>query len=213
MKISVRGSAERRYQAEVAIAHLAIAVQGPERDEVLGRATQAHTLVTEALAELERAGHVATWSADNVRVFAQRLWNPAIESTELTQTARLSVFGEFTDFEVLGRFLESVAGNEDVEVGGIDWNVTPQNRVEYEAEIRHEAVLDAIAKAQAYANAIGAGQVEATHLSDPGMLGSEPPMPRAMMAAMADSRASGGFELVPAEIVVRADVDAHFKAH
>ncbi|TXJ04018.1 MAG: SIMPL domain-containing protein, partial [Aeromicrobium sp.] len=100
-----------------------------------------------------------------------------------------------------------------VEVGGIEWNVMPQNRVEYEAEIRREAVLDAIAKAQAYADAIGAGQVEATHLSDPGMLGSEPQMPRAMMAAMADSLASGGFELVPAEIVVRADVDAHFKAH
>lgn len=213
VKISVRGTAQRRYQAEVAIAYLAIVAQGSERDEVLGRATQAHTFVTSALAELERAGHVSNWSADNVRVLAQRLWNPSTESTELTQNARLSVRGEFGDAEELGKFLESVAGNEDVEVGGIDWNVTAQNRVEYEAEIRRDAVLDAIAKAQAYADAIGAGQVQVTHLSDPGMLGTEPPMPRTMMASMADSGALGGFELVPAEIVVRADVDALFKAH
>lgn len=212
VKIAVRGFAERTYPAELARVALTIDAQGPERDQVVTTATASHTNLTQRLATLYESGAVQRWSADDVRVVAERPWSPAGERNELVQHARLSVRAEFADVEALGSFVAEVSVDDTVEVGSISWDVTPDNRKAFTAEVRAEAVADAVAKAQSYADAIGAGPVEATHLADPGLLNDDGPSPRVMMAMGAPVSDGPYVNFVPHDIVISCEVDARFKA-
>ena len=152
------------------------------------------------------------WSADSVRVVAERPWNPEGKQSELVQHARMAVRAEFQDVVELSVFIAEVSANELVEVGSVVWDVTSENRRLFTADVRAEAVADAVAKAQAYADAIGAGPVEATHLADPGMLADNSPSPRVMMAMASAASDAPGMTFVPDDITIRCEVDARFKA-
>ncbi len=212
VEITVRGSAEQRYAAEVARVALAAEVQGEDRADVLAEATAAHAAITSALSALAESGSVARWSADAVRVMAQRQWLPDGARGALTQTARLEVQAQFVDFEALSSFVDAWSADERVEIGHVGWDLTEEHRHEHTAHVRAAAVADAVAKAQAYADAVDAGTVSPTHLADPGLLSPGEPQPRAMMAMSADAAYGSTLELVPDEIVVRCEVDARFVA-
>lgn len=217
LDITVRGSAEHRHPAERAIVHMAAAVEGPERQQVLADATAIHGPLVSQLRELVELRAVGPWSSDQVRVFSHRPWEPEGGRGATVHVARVQVVAEFTDFERLSGFLDYWSGTDGVEVSGIAWDVSVKNRRAFEGEVRKAAVDDAVAKAQSYANAVRRGKVTAVQLADPGMLtdhvdgnGSMP-----MMAKAGFDMVGGGepqLELAPAEIVIRADVDARFVA-
>lgn len=213
VEITVRGSAERRYAAEIGTVRLAVEVQGAERAAVAVEATAIHGELTGQLSAWLADGPVRTFAADSVRVLAERPWQPEGGRGDLVQVARLGVQASFDDFEALSGFVGDWSQREGVEISGVEWGVIDANRRSYEAEVRADAVADAVAKAQAYADAVGAGAVRPTHLGDPGMLTSPEPGPRMMKSAMmADSAGGAGLELRPDEITVLAEVDARFLA-
>ena len=166
-------------------------------------------------ADLERLnpGAVSRWSSDQLRVFSFRPY-AADGIRPLMYRAAIKVEAEFTDFEQLSTFLDRWAAQDGVEVGGTDWDVSEDNRRLYEAALRADAVADATAKAQAYATATGRGVVTAVQLADPGMLTDERPVPRPMMARMADAPAGAppALELRPDDIELQVAVDARFVA-
>lgn len=217
LDITVRGSAEQRYPAERAIVSMAAAVEGQDRKQVFEGAVAIHEPLVSQLRELVELRAVGPWSSDQVRVFSHRPWEGDGKRGEMVHVARVQVEAEFTDFERLSGFLDYWSGKDGVEIGGIAWDVGLKNRRSYEAEVRKAAVDDAVAKAQSYANAVRRGKVMAVQLADPGMLTdhAEGAAGYTLMAKAGFAESSDGgpqLDLTPAEIVIRADVDARFVA-
>lgn len=201
--------------AERATLRMVVAVEGEDRTAVVEEAGAVQEPLTDQLRSLADRGAVATWSSDQVQVYSRRPWSGDVQSSTLVHTARLHVTSEFTDFERLSGFIGHWAALEGVEVLGIDWDVTTKSRRLHEAEVRKAAVDDAVVKAQAYADAVRRGRVTAVELADPGMLegegGNLPPAPMTLARASAPGD-EAGLALEPEEIVIRAEVDARFRA-
>jgi len=210
LDITVRGSAEQHHQAERAIVSLAAAVEGADKQAVFADAVAIQEPLAGQLKELVELHAVQTWSSDQVRVFSHRPWD-GDKRGAMVHVAKVDVRAEFTDFERLSGFLDYWSGVDGVEIGGIGWDVTAKNRRIYEAEVRKTAVDDAVAKAQAYANAVRRGKVVAVQIADPGMLGGPTDAPVALFKA-ADRGPGPELVLTPEQIVIRVEVDARFSA-
>ncbi|GAA1481493.1 hypothetical protein GCM10009624_19330 [Gordonia sinesedis] len=222
VEIVVRGSARRRYRAERAHLHLRINVSGADRASVFTDAVAVHGRLLDAVRAREADGTVTSWSSDSVHVTAHRPIDQDGRPTEPVYTADLGVDVDFVAaadsdgsadrFAALSTFTDEWAVADGVHVGGVNWDVAEDNRRTYEHELRLLAVGDAVAKAQAYADAVGRGTVTATQLADPGM--SSDPAPRAARFAMMSAAPDAGpeLELRPREIDIAVAVDARFVA-
>lgn len=215
LEITVRGSAEQRFEAERATVSLATSIESTDKQQVYDDAVSVLEPLVMQLRELADRGAVTTWSSDQVRVYSHRPWAADGSRGELEHVARLQVTAEFTDFERLSGFVDYWAGKDGIEVGGIAWDVTSRNRRSYEADVRKAAVDDAIAKAQAYADAVRRGRVTALQIADPGMLngdGEQSPIPLVMTSSAGGEDTAAALDLTPDEIVIHVEVDAHFTA-
>lgn len=213
LQITVRGSAQEHFPAERATLELAVAVEGPDKEQVFERAVSVQEPLVEQLRSLVDLGAVSTWTSDQVRVFSHHPWQ-GDQRAEEVHVARLHVTAEFSDFERLSGFIGHWASQDGVEVRAVTWDVTGKNRRLYEAEVRKAAVDDAVTKAQAYADAVRRGRVTALQLADPGMLdggGAQPAVTMARMAAT-EPGGEGSVALEPGEIVIGVEVDARFGA-
>lgn len=215
MQITVRGSAEGRYPAERALVRLEVVVEGADRQDVRDRAVALQEPLRSQLGELVNLGAVRTWSTDQVRVLSRHPWVDDRRSDDLVHSAQVRVLAEFVDFERLSGFVDHWSGQAGVEVQGLEWDLGVKSRRIFEAEVRKAAVDDAVTKAQSYADAVRRGRVTALELADPGMLDrpGDPghSEPRAFALASADAGAAA-LDLVPADIVIRVEVDARFQA-
>ena len=215
LEITVRGSAEQRFEAERATVSLATSIESTDKQQVYDDAVSVLEPLVMQLRELADRGAVTTWSSGQVRVYSHRPWAADGSRGELEHVARLQVTAEFTDFERLSGFVDYWAGKDGIEVGGIAWDVTSRNRRSYEADVRKAAVDDAIAKAQAYADAVRRGRVTALQIADPGMLngdGEQSPIPLVMTSSAGGEDTAAALDLTPDEIVIHVEVDAHFTA-
>lgn len=211
LEIIVRGHARRRCPAERATLRLAAQVDGSDRQHVYDRAVAVHDPLSRELAGLLDTGAVTRWHSDQLRVFSYR---PSSERglCPLMYRVAVKVEAEFVDFEQLSAFLDKWAVVEGIEVGHTDWDVTEEHRRTYEAELRREAVADAAAKAQAFADAAGRGAVTAVRLADPGMLGGAGGNFPAARMALAAAPSGPSLELRPDDIELEVSVDARFVA-
>lgn len=214
LEITVRGSAEKRFPAERAIVSLSAAVEGHEKERVYREAVAIQEPLTRQLAELVDGGAVTTWSSDQVWVYSRRPWGPDGQRLRLTHYADVAVRAEFIDFERLGGFLDIWGGKDGVEIGGVVWDVMAGNRRSYESDVRRSAVDDAVAKAQAYSDALQGARVHAVELADPGMLNPETGGSEPMLLSRASMDVRGGpqLQLTPRDIVIYIEVDAKFTA-
>jgi uncharacterized protein YggE len=214
LDITVRGSAEQHHPAERATVSLAAAIEGSDKAQAFADALAIQDPLSGQLKELVELRAVTTWSSDQVRVFSHRPWDGEGRRGPAVHVARVQVRAEFTDFERLSGFLDHWSGVDGVEIGGVGWDVSAKSRRVLEAEVRKSAVDDAVAKAQAYANAVRRGKVVAVQIADPGML-SGPGEPGAVPMAKAFGLSDGHgpeLDLTPEEIVIRVEVDARFQA-
>lgn len=212
LEVVVRGRARRRYPPERATVRLSARIEGTDREGVYRQAVGVSEAVGADLTRLVESGAATQWTSEQLRVFSYRP-----HSDEGIRAARyqvnVGVEAEFTDFEVLSSFLDRWAIEDGVEVGHTSWDLLEDNRQEYEALLRRDAVVDATAKAQAFATAAGRGAVEAVQLADPGMLGQQQAPQAATFAAPAGvSRQAASLDLRPKDIVLDVLVDARFAA-
>lgn len=215
VQITVRGSAEGRYPPERALLRLEVSVEGSDRQDVRDRAAALQEPLRSQLGDLVDLDAVRSWSTDQVRVFSRHPWVDDRRSDEVVHTAQVQVLAEFVDFERLSGFVDHWSGHAGVEVQGLEWDLGLKSRRAYEAEVRKAAVDDAVTKAQSFADAVRRGRVTALELSDPGMLdrGGAPGGPEPRLDALAaGDQERATLEVVPADIVIRVEVDARFHA-
>ena len=211
--ITVRGEAEARYPAERAVVTLAAAVEAADKQQAYDQAASAQLAVTAQLTELADRNAVLDWSSDQVSVSSYRPWRDNGERGNPVHAARVAIIAEFADFDRLGGFIDYWAGRDGVEIVGIAWDVLERNRRVYEAELRKEAVDDAVNRAQTYADALRRGRVVPTRIADAGLSNDGGgPRPYAMKMESAVADAGGGLQLTPQPVLIHIAVDAGFAA-
>jgi len=221
--ITVQGTHTAWFDAERATVHISAAFDGPKRDDVFARATQAAADATALITPLNdpEKGPITWWSSDRVNVWSDRPWSNDGKRLPLVFHATIGLQAKFNDFDALSRLIEQLAVMDGVNVGGIDWDLTDDRRTAVIADVRRDAIADAVQKAATYASASGLGAPAIIAVADPGMLGDGSsgggigPAPYERMAFKAQAMdAAGGasLNLSPQQIQVSSNVDVRFSA-
>jgi uncharacterized protein YggE len=217
--ITVRGENELRIAPERAVAHLTIRAEGPERGAVVERMAGFSEPVRDDLASRKAAGTVAEWTSQRVSVWSERPWSADGKRLAPVHYGSVDFTATFTDFAVLSWWAGEVVEREGVQLGWIDWQLTPGTRSATERDVAAGAVAVAVERANAYASAIGLSTVTPLEIADVGLLArSDPaqPAPRMLMAkaefAAADAGGGSAVQLQPDDIVITAAVEARFTA-
>ncbi len=221
--ITVHGRHVERYSAELATLRLSVNHDGNRREPVFAAATATAQQLRTAITALHDAtsGPVVSWSSDSVRAWGDRPWNNEGKRLSMVYHAVINFTAKFIDFDALSRFVESAATTDGVTIGNLEWSLTDQRELAVDNEVRTGAVADAVAKATAYAHALGLSSVTATAIADPGMLADQSSSGGGGYEVTSASRgfmkmdAAGGAELSlsPEDIEVSASVDARFVAN
>ncbi|MDY0909372.1 SIMPL domain-containing protein [Microbacterium sp. CFBP9034] len=219
--ITVRGEHEVRVAPERAVAHLTIRAEGPERGAVVERMAAFSEPVREDLVSRKDTGTVVEWTSQRVSVWSERPWSPEGKRLAPVHYATVDFSATFTDFTVLSWWAGEVAEREGVQLGWIDWQLTPDTRASTERDVAAGAVGVAVTRANAYAGAIGLSTVTPLEIADLGLLSrNDSPAPEAaprlLMAKASFAADSGGapaVQLQPEDIVVSAAVEARFSAN
>jgi len=220
--IAVHGVARREVLPERATARLSVVTSGDDPAAVLAEAQRVHAAVVEQATGLVADGVATDWTARQVQSYSYQDWVPLTDgSGRQEQVRRFRATGdvdiEFRDLEEVGRWLAKVGEINGVEVRGVDWTLTEATTQKIGAEVRAEAVRNAVARAMDYATALGLDEVDLKGIYEPGLYpkeccaggGGVLPVPRAAM--LAGGVAESGFELKPAVVPVVADVAVVFK--
>ena len=213
-EITVRGSFSAFERPERGTVHATIAYEGPVMEPVYGRVARDLDAVKASIAPMDDKdnGAVTWWSADQLRTWSNRPWHKDGKQLPLIHHASVGLEVKFRDFSALSRWVgEHVANTEGFRVAHVEWALTAKRREALEKEVRTRAVRDAVTRAQAYADALGLGQVRPVAIADAGMLGTR--TESGPSAAYMRAAAVGGapdVELVPEQIEVSAEVDARF---
>lgn len=217
--ITVRGEHETRIMPERAVVHVSVVTEGPERGAVVERISALTEPVRDDLIARKEAGGVADWTSQRASVWSDRPWSAEGTRLALVHHASVELSATFTDFAALSWWAGDVAEREGVQLGWIDWQLTPETRSAVERQVATDAVAVAVARATAYATALGLASVTPLEIADVGLLvqGQEsapaPMMMKASRAFAADSSGGGpALQFHPEEIVVTSTVEARFSA-
>jgi len=218
--ITVRGEHETRLLPERAVVQLSIVTEGPERGAVVERIAALTEPVRDDLIARKEAGGVAAWTSQGASVWSDRPWSPEGKRLALVHHASVELTATFTDFAALSWWAGDAAEREGVQLGGIDWQLTPETRAAAERQVATDAVAVAVTRATAYATALGLTSVTPLELADVGLLSHDtresapaPMMMKAARAFAADSAGGGpALQFQPEEITVASAVEARFSA-
>lgn len=213
--ITVRGENEARVAPERAVAHVSVTADGPERGAVVERIAALATPVREDLAARKAAGVLTDWSGQRVSVWSDRPWNNEGRQLDLVHHASVELTATFTDFMVLSDWLNGLAERDGLQVGAVEWLLSPETRSRVERDVATAAVAVAVDRATAYAGALGLTTVTPMEIADLGLLtgGQEgAPSPRMFAKAAMDSAGAPAVDFQPDDIVVSAAVEARFRA-
>lgn len=213
--ITVRGTARAEHVADRAVVRFAVAATGSERATTLRSARDSLARIVAELAQRQHDGALSAWSADDLRVHAEREWVGDDRPPALRHRAAVSGTATVAQLNALPDLLDLFAGDELVRVDAVQWSLTDERRDAALAAVRHDAVRDAVEKATAFARSLGRTSVEVVALADPGMLvaGDGTPTPRLERAMLASASAGdGAFALAPEPVVIEVGVEARLLA-
>ncbi len=217
--ITVRGENEARVLPERAVAHVTASVDGSARGGVVEAVAALVAPLRADLTARKTAGTIADWASQRVTVWSDRPWNNQGEQLALVHHASVEITATFTDFLALSDWLNSVAEQDGLQVGAVQWQLSPETRAITERSVATAAVRVAVERAQAYATAIGRRTVTPLEIADLGLLrghGDAPASPAMFTgarAAMMSADAGGAaIDFRPDEIVISAAVEARFSA-
>lgn len=195
--IVVRGEAFREVPPEQAVISVTVSARDRDREAVvarlLQRSEQLHALLAEAGDAVERR------ETGGVRVFPELKRG---SERVVAYSGSVSTSITVTDFEPLGQLLLRLAGLEQASVAGPWWQLRPGSRAG--ADVRREAIADALSRAKEYAAAVGARVDKLVEIADEGVGGGGGPMMRTV--AFDAAQESAGFEVDPQPQTVQASV-------
>lgn len=213
--ITVRGEHELHVAPERATVHLSVGIEGPERTAVVDGTLSLASPVRDGIVSRKDAGVVADWSSRRLGVRADRPWNSEGRQLAPVYRATVDFTATFSDISEMSVWISEIAGWDGVTVGHVDWHLTPDTEAAVEREVATQAVGVAVARATAYAQALGLQQVEPVEIADRGLIstGNEAAHPQAVMRAAAFADVSTPtMEFEPEDITVSATVEARFRA-
>jgi len=215
--VTVRGEHEARVSPERATTTVSVRTEGPERATVVDSVKRLAEPVRTSITERSDAGTVVDWTSKRLSVRAERPWNAEGKRLAPVYYASIDLTATFTEASELSVWVSDVTAWDGVEVGWVDWHLTPETRTRVEGEVAAAAVGVAVARATAYANALGLAEVTPREIADVGLISSGQPSPAAPMMLKARGAAfaadsAPAMEYEPEEIVVSATVEARFLA-
>ncbi|ALJ20016.1 SIMPL domain-containing protein [Microbacterium sp. No. 7] len=213
--ITVRGSHQTRIAPELGVAHVSAVAEGPERGPVVEALAAIAQPVRDDLAARKAADTIVDWSSERVTVWAERPWNSEGRQLAPVHHGRVDLTATFDDTMALSDWLNGLAARDGIQIGTVDWQLSPGTRARVERETATAAVAVAVARAEAYAAAIGRDDVTPIEIADLGLLSSGVAHPEGapmMRMAMAASASDSAIEFRPDDIVITSSVEARFRA-
>jgi uncharacterized protein YggE len=214
--VTVRGEHEVRVTPERATIRVSVRAEGPDRATVVDSAMRLADPVRASITDRVDAGTVIDWSSTRLSVRAERPWNA--EGTRLAPVyyASIDLTASFVEASELSVWVSDISAWDGVEIGWVDWHLTPETRARLESEVAAAAVGVAVTRATAYAAALGLSDVTPREIADVGLIssaqpGAVSPMMKARGSAFAADTAAV-MEYEPEDIVVAATVEARFIA-
>lgn len=216
--ITVRGENETRTAPERATIRVTVRTEGPERASVVDQVMRLAEPIRTSITQRKDAGTIAEWTSKRLAVSADRPWNNEGKRLALVYRASIDFSATFSDPSELSLWVSEISAWDGVEVGWVDWHLTPETRARVERDVASSAVSVAVARAEAYANALGLTNVTPLEIADVGLIShdrapSAPQMLKARGAAFAAADSAPTMEYEPDEIVVSATVEARFSAN
>jgi len=209
--ITVRGEHEVRRAPEQAVAHIAVRAEGPDRGAVVERIAALAAPIRDDLADRKAAATLVDWTSQRVAVWSDRPW-AGDKRLAVVHYAGVDITATFDDFAALSWWITQVAEREGVEVGYIDWRLTDDTAAALEREAAAHAVQVAVARATAYAVALGLSEVVPEEVADRGLLSPGAPMARGLVAMTGAMDDGAALDFRPDDITVSAGVEARFIA-
>jgi len=215
--VTVRGEHEARLAPERATIRVSVRAEGPERTAIVEQVMRLAEPVRTSITERAEAETVVEWTSKRLSVRAERPWNGEGKRLAPVYYASIDFTATFAEASQLSIWVSDISPWDGVEVGWVDWHLTPVTRTRVEREVAAEAVSVAVTRAKAYAGALGLDEVTPLEIADVGLISSGQPAPGAPMM-----KARGGvafaadmapaMEYEPEEIVISATVEARFLA-
>ncbi|MFJ6548169.1 SIMPL domain-containing protein [Microbacterium sp. NPDC091676] len=214
--VTVRGEHEARLAPERATVHVTVRAEGPERATVVDHVMRLAEPVRSSIVGRVDAGTALDWSSTRLSVRAERPWNAEGKRLAPVYYASIDVTATFTEASELSLWISDVSAWDGVEIGGVDWHLTPETRVRVEREVAAQAVGVAVTRAEAYATALGLAEVTPLEIADMGLLSAAPssgtPLGKARGAVAFAADTAPAMEYEPQDIVLTATVEARFLA-
>lgn len=216
--ITVRGENETRTAPERATIRVTVRTEGPERASVVDQVMRLSEPIRSSITQRKDAGTIADWTSKRLAVSADRPWNNEGKRLALVYRASIDFSATFSEPSELSLWVSEISAWDGVEVGWVDWHLTPETRARVEKDVASSAVSVAVARAEAYANALGLTNVTPLEIADVGLIShgqapGAPQMLKARGAAFAAADSAPTMEYEPDEIVVSATVEARFNAN
>lgn len=215
--ITVRGEHQERVAPERATISVSVKTDGPEKATVVEQALKFAEPVRASITEREASSAVSQWSSTRMSVRAERPWTQDGKRLAPVYSASVDFTATFADASDLSLWVTEISAGEGVNIGHVDWQLTPATQTQTEREVATEAIRVAVARATAYAEALGLTTVQAREIADQGLISERAPRPEGrMMKSMAfaamDASGGAGMEFAPEDIIVSATVEGRFAA-
>jgi uncharacterized protein YggE len=215
--VTVRGEHEARVAPERATVRVSVRADGPDRSAVVDAAMRLAEPVRSSISARADAASVVEWSSTRLSVRSERPWNNEGKRLAPVYYASIDFTATFTEASDLSEWVSDVSAWDGVEIGWVDWHLTPETRARLERDVAAAAVGVAVNRAEAYAAALGLTTVTPLEIADMGLIsrgeaGSPAPMLKARGAAFAMADSSPGMEYEPEDITVSATVEGRFLA-
>lgn len=215
--VTVRGEHEARLAPERATVRVTVRAEGPERASVVDHAMRLAEPVRSSIVGRVDAGSALEWSSTRLAVRAERPWNADGKRLAPVYYATIDFTATFAETSELSVWVSDIAAWDGVEVGGVDWHLTPATRVRVEREVAAQAVGVAVTRAEAYAAALGLREVTPVEIADTGLLTAVSSAPEALLGKSRGAVAfaadvAPAMEYEPQDIVLTATVEARFLA-
>jgi uncharacterized protein YggE len=195
--VSVRGEAFREVPPELAVFSVTVSARDKDRQTTITRLAERSAALRAALDGYPDA--IERRETGGVQIQPQlKRGNEHVTAYHGSVTTTVTV----TDFEVLGELLLRLAGQDQTSISGPWWQLRPGSTAG--AEVRRDAIADALHRAREYADAVGARVDRLVEISDEGAGGGGAhPM---MRAAAFDLGSSPELNIDPQQQTVQAAV-------